>query len=397
MRDLDDLDELRQELDAFAQAKKTKTLSAREERVIAGFEEVQRFVAEHGRLPQEVGATDIFERLYAVRLQRLRGLEDERDLLASLDEHGLLAADASGAWAPVQNLDDDTLLAELGGQSSATDISALKHVRSAAEKREVGEVADREVCQDFDHFKPLFDTTQQEWASGVRLSVPFEKDTSIEVGHWFVLAGQLAYVADEGEEFDSPQGKKDARLRVIFSNGTESNLLRLSLVRSLYKDEKSRRLVKPDLGPLFSDAPDEGDVESGTIYVLRSHSNHPFVVQNRALVHKLGVTGGKVETRISNAENEATYLLAGVEVVATYKLVGVNRHKIEALLHKVLAPAQLELVIEDRFGKPVSPKEWFLVPLGVIDEIVQHFLDGSITGYVYEPSSAQLISGGPAV
>ncbi|MCV5603764.1 GIY-YIG nuclease family protein, partial [Escherichia coli] len=128
-----------------------------------------------------------------------------------------------------------------------------------------------------------------------------------------------------GEEFDSPQGKKDARLRVIYSNGTESNLLRLSLVRALYKDETARRITDPDMGPLFSDALEESDLESGTIYVLRSLSDNPYVAEHRDVIHKIGVTGGKVETRIANAEHDSTYLLAKVEVVASYKLAGINR------------------------------------------------------------------------
>ncbi|MCP1318284.1 GIY-YIG nuclease family protein, partial [Halomonas sp. 707B3] len=225
---------------------------------------------------------------------------------------------------------------------------------------------------------------------------------TIEVGQWFIVDGQTAYVAEEGEEFDSPQGKKDARLRVIFSNCTESNLLRLSLVRALYKDEASRRITEPDAGPLFaeqqptenrfSETWEDDDIESGTIYVLRSLSEHPFVAEHQELIHKIGVTGGKVDARIANAAHDATYLLADVEVVATYKLAGINRRKLEALFHRIFAPAQLELTIQDRFGHPVKPREWFLVPLHVIDEAVQRIRDGSIMGVVYEPETAQLIS-----
>ena len=83
------------------------------------------------------------------------------------------------------------------------------------------------------------------------------------------------------------------------------------------------------MGPLFGDAPEPDDIETGTIYVLRSLSSHPFVAEHRELIHKIGVTGGKVETRIAGAEKDATYLLADVEVVATYKLHNLNRTKLE--------------------------------------------------------------------
>ena len=76
MSDLD-LDELRSELDDCAQPEK-KGRTPREERVIAGFEEIQRFVEQNGRAPRHGEAGDIFERLYAVRLDRLFALQEYR-------------------------------------------------------------------------------------------------------------------------------------------------------------------------------------------------------------------------------------------------------------------------------------------------------------------------------
>lgn len=201
----------------------------------------------------------------------------------------------------------------------------------------------------------------------------------------------MAYVAEMGELIKAPNGDTDARLRVIYSNGTESNLLMRSLQRALYKDEAGRRITDPNIGPLFGDTLEEDDIESGTIYVLRSLSDHPFVAEHRELIHKIGVTGGKVESRIANASHDATYLLADVEVIATYKLAGINRVKLEAVIHRIFSPAQIELTIQDRFGYPVSPREWFLVPLSIIDEAVGRIRDGSIAGVVYDPQKAQLV------
>ncbi|MGG4580762.1 GIY-YIG nuclease family protein [Alcaligenes sp. Me129] len=387
-----DLDDLRAELDEFAQQTKKKSLSAREERIIAGFEEIQRFVEQHGRAPQHGDGRDIFERLYSVRLDRLRALEECRELLTPLDHQGLLSGDGASDEDAVEAMDDDALLAELAGAAGSADITELRHVRTSAQKRAAEEIANRETCDDFETFKPLFDQVRSDLRAGLRVTRPFGQYATIEVGHWFILDGQTAYVAEEGEEFDSPQGKKDARLRVIFSNGTESNLLRLSLARALYKDETARRITDPDMGPLFSDSLEEGDLESGTIYVLRSLSDNPYVAEHRDVIHKIGVTGGKVETRIANAEHDSTYLLAKVEVVATYKLAGINRTRLERLFHRLFAPARLNITINDRFGHPVQPEEWFLVPLFVIDEAVARIKDGSITGYVYDPKAAKLVS-----
>ena len=70
----DEDDALLEELGVEVEAKATGGRTPREERIIAGFEEIQRFVDERGRTPQYGEARDIFERLYAVRLDRLRGL-----------------------------------------------------------------------------------------------------------------------------------------------------------------------------------------------------------------------------------------------------------------------------------------------------------------------------------
>jgi hypothetical protein len=145
------------------------------------------------------------------------------------------------------------------------------------------------------------------------------------------------------------------------------------------------------MGPLFSDEPEAEDIETGTIYVLRSHSTHPYVTQHRELIHKIGVTGGKVETRISGAEKDSTYLLADVEVVAEYKLHNINRVRMEKLFHRIFSNAQIDISIDDRFGNPVKPREWFLVPLHIIDEAVQRFKDGTIADVVYDAKSAQFI------
>jgi hypothetical protein len=373
-------------------AAKARTHTALEERLIAGFEDILRFVDAHGQPLQHGEGRDIFERIYAVRLDRLRAMPEALALLAPMDTHGLLAGNTAKTISP-DELDDETLLAELGADAPAgeQDITRLRHVATFADRKAAEEVAARTRCEDFDKFKAIFDRAGAELESGQRKTLRFGRDASIEQGNLFILGGQLAYVAEMGEPIRAPNGESDARLRVIYSNGTESDLLRRSLQRALYKDETGRRITDPDLGPLFGDTLEPDDIESGTIYVLRSRSDHPYVAQHRELIHKIGVTGMKVETRIAAAKDDATYLLAGVDIVATYKLAHINRTKLENLFHKIFAPAQLDLTIEDRFGKPVRPREWFLVPLQAIDEAVSRIRDGSITKYVYDPKSARLV------
>ena len=374
-------------------AVKASTHTALEERLIAGFEDILRFLETHGRSPQHGEDRDIFERIYAVRLDRLRAMPEARALLAPMDVAGLLAGSTAKTISP-DELDDEALLAELGAETQdEAGITRLRHVASYAERKAAEEIANRTRCADFDTFKPLFEKVQRELESGERRVLKLEERSLDEIrqGTYFIVGGQTAYIADEKGEFKTDYDRRDMRLRVIYDNGTESELLQRSLQRALYRDKVARLISDPVAGPLFGDTMDEDDIESGTIYVLRSRSDHPYVAQHRELIHKIGVTGMKVEARIAGAKDDATYLLAGVDIVATYRLAHINRTKLENLFHKIFAPAQLDLTIEDRFGKPVKPREWFLVPLQAIDEAVSLIRDGSITKYVYDPAAARLV------
>lgn len=393
-----DLDELRSELSDFAGPEKKGGRSPREERIIAGFEEIQRFVDEHGHAPQHGEEHDIFERLYAVRLDRLRLLEECRSLLAPLDRQGLLSNVQTNTAAASSTIDDDELLAELKDVSGADSVTELRHVRKSADKRAAEEIANRAVCEDFETFKPLFERVQRELASGVRQAIPVQnmdefKLTEIKQGQFFIVGGQVAYVAEVGENFTTQYDRRDSRLRVIYDNGTESNLLIRSFQRSLYpdKDKAGRLITNPEAGPLFANEAQDDDLASGTIYVLRSKSEHPVVTANRKVLHKIGVTGGRIETRIANAVLDPTFLMDDVEVVATYQLYNVSRVKLENIIHRVFDPVQLDVEIKDRFGNPVKPREWFLVPLFVIDEVVERIKDGTIPKFVYDPKTARLV------
>lgn len=288
-------------------------------------------------------------------------------------------------------VDDASLLAELGVRPAAEDdITVLKHVRSRDEVRAAEEIANRKACEDFETFKPLFAAVRKDLKAGTREARRFGENPAINRGEFFILGGQIAYVAAAPEELSTEHGHPQGRLRVVYDNGTESEPLLRSMQRALYKDEAGRRITDPSAGPLFGGDAQEDDLESGTIYVLRSRSTHPDVAAHRDLIHKIGVTGGDVQARIANAAHDATYLLADVEVVATYKLFNINRVRLENLIHRVFSPARLDLTIQDRFGQPVKPREWYLVPLNVIDKAVEKIRDGSIVKFEYDPATASL-------
>jgi Meiotically up-regulated gene 113 len=392
--DLSD-DELLAALGASPEPKSKKSRTPREARIIAGFEDIQKFFTEHGRLPQHGADRDIFERIYATRLDALRAQSECRAVLAELDTYGWLDNVESAALE--DEIDDDALLAALGADSAepGDDISTLKHVRTREEINAAEEVARRAPCRDFDKFKPLFEQVRKDLDSGTRETRVFERKSEIDSGRYFILGGQIAYVAEKDTEYTNNQGMRDARLRVIFDNGTESNLLMRSMQRALNSENEGggrtgRRITEPVAGPLFANVADVSDKDSGTIYVLRSLSEHPDIQPNRKLLHKIGVTGNDVEARIANAKLDATFLLAEVEVVATYKLYNINRTKLENLLHRFFSPARMDIEIADRFGNPVKPREWFLVPLAAIEDAVDKIQAGTISEYWYNPQTARL-------
>ena len=371
--------------------------TAKEQRIIAGFEDIERFVEEHGRIPQHGEHRDIFERLYAERLDQIRSSAECRAILANLDSHGLLGSgDEIEASRVKEDISDKELLASLGVEvAPGVDITNLTYVRSREEINAAEEVAKRNPCRDFTAFKPLFQQAQAELESGQRRTIKYQDNAEIRKGDLFILNGQKVYVATLGDLFINDYGRPDRRLRVIYDNGTESDLLLRSLQRALNKDEASRRITEPGFGPLFSDEEEEDDLPTGYIYVLRSKSEHPFVAQNRSIIHKLGVTGGNVKSRITNAKKDPTYLLADVEIVAMYKLSNVNRTRLEALLHKFFGSARLDLELKDRFGSGVEPREWFLVPFQVIEEAVERLKDGSIAEYRYDRETARIVQSRP--
>ncbi|MEQ1518633.1 MAG: GIY-YIG nuclease family protein [Usitatibacteraceae bacterium] len=394
MTDLSDL-ELLSELGVDTAPEVKRALTPRQERIIAGFEDIQRFVAEHGRVPQHGDDRDIFERLYAVRLDQLRKQPECREILADLDSGGLLGGAPDGQDAPT-DLADDALLSELGIEADpVSDITQLRHVTSRAEKRAAEEIANREKCEDFEAFKALFDQVQKDLKDGLRQTKALGQSevtlAEIQPGNFFIVGGQLAFIAGSTEGFVTQYERNDRRVRVIYDNATEASVLSRSFQKALYRDETARRVSEQSAGPLFGNTAEPDDLESGTIYVLRSKSAHPYVEEHRQLIHKIGVTGQPVASRIANARNDPTFLLADVDVVAEYRLYNINRTKLEGLIHRALGPARLDLSAGDRFGKTVQPREWFLVPLSAIDELVAKISDGSVTDFHYDPEQARFV------
>lgn len=367
-------------LDAPEKAKKV-TSSDRLERA---FLEIVAFRREHGRLPDSQ-TREIAERKLGARLDGILANDEKIAALKPLDEEfGLLEVPE-----PPSSLDDlleGDDLDLLGDESGLLDVSDLP-VRKAPS--EVDSVAKRKKCEDFDQFEHLFKTKHAELADGAAQIAPFRGLRTVTAGRFFVLNGVMLFVADVGETREMVVGGKPEqkqRLRVIFENGTESSMYRQSLSIRLF-EQQGRAVVQA--GVSDEDMLDGHERASGYIYVLRSLSDDPQIAGLKNL-HKIGFSRGPVEKRIAGAEKSPTYLMARVEVVASYQTFDLNVVKFENLLHHVFADVRLDLTQIDRKGRAYDPSEWFIAPRSVIDQVVDLIVSGEITDYVYDPQIQRL-------
>jgi hypothetical protein len=295
---------------------------------------INAFFERTGVEPVSEKGRDVHERMLANELAGLRASRDALGALESIDRFGLVFVGTTSS-DPL----DDPLLG---------DSSGIFQVRETLRpKAQPDYVADRQPCVDFDRFSPLFDRVRESLEEGIRKPQPFHQER-VEPGEFFILKGQLVHVADMRDEHRR-NGKADARLRVIFDNETESNLLMSSLVRRLYEDKDARRIGTSYAGPLFQGA------RTGVVYVVRSRSERPEV---QGLL-KVGTTAGAVEDRVARAETQAAFLFAPIEILETYELVGHSAKEAETLIHAALRPYHIALKVTGPDGRSYSATEWF--------------------------------------
>ncbi|CEJ84445.1 YeeC-like protein [Hyphomicrobium sp. GJ21] len=360
-----------------------KTASTEQQRILDTFSEINQFMDWHGRRPGDADKPSVAERALRMKLNGLLADGAARELLLPHDRHSLFPVEKVKAPQTLDEIFEDELLA-----TPQDDIFDLVHVKPGVAKPD--EIAARQPCADFETFKPLFEQCAAEMAEGKRKAIPFANEQEIRAGEFFILNGVLVYVAEVGETH-LRSGKKNARLRVIFDNGTEGNNLLRSLARELYKDPNGRRVTTTDMGPLFESEPQPGDTATGMIYVVKSLSSDPKIRKLDGLLHKIGFTSGKMEVRIQNAKDDPTFLMAAVHPVATYTLYNIDRVKLEHLLHDFFAGARLNIEIPDRFGKKIKPREWFLLSPDIISEAISRLKDGSITKCRFDNTHGRIV------
>lgn len=346
------------------------------------FEEVQGWVKKHGRKPENT-RTDLTERRM---FHRLKGLQKKYDKLHDYDELGLLVSEDTNVYSVLAEevkrdtntntktfetlddiLNDDSILFDNLDDAGVADLKLFDTEKvTRKQNNKPDSIAKRQKVADFSEYKQLFKKIQSDLASGRRKLRPF-KNYQIDLHHFYVLRGQLVYIEAFGEEVqkDNKNGQyKDKRVHIIYENGTESNVLYRGLAASLY-----------GRGGKFVTEPDDNikltmdDNITGYIYILKSLSKDPQIAEFKSL-YKIGFTSGSVKRRIANAENESTYLYAPVKLIEQIQVINLNPEALETAIHHALADYQLKVDIKAPNGKLITPREWFVVELSKVEEII---------------------------
>jgi hypothetical protein len=367
---------------------KASARATTDERLLDSFREISDFVKRHGREPEE--SRDVGERkLYS----RLKGLRECPEKVASLLEHDHLSLLKGSAKEEPKILTAEDVLEHdplgLLGDDPAEDILTLRHVPRKSSTPE--HVAQRKKCDEFDRFEPIFKQCHQDLKSKRKTTVPFVGERQIVPGALFIVQGMLVYVGTVGKWEKKNFGNVNARLYCVFENATESNMYLRSLAAAMWKDENSRVVVEANQVEMYDDGRtvSSDDRVTGYIYVLKSLSQKPEIrsVEN---LFKIGFASVPVKERIRNAALEPTYLMADVKLVEEYETYNLNPQKFEALIHRFFAEVCLNVDVFDNDGRRYTPREWFVVPLHIIEIAVTLLLSGEIVNYLYNVSLQEI-------
>lgn len=376
---------------------KSNPIKTDEDRLIQSFEEINSFYEKNKREPENGSMS---EYNLSARLKGFRNDEAKKKVLKPYDRYDLLGyvAIENQSFEEILKQDDLGLLNDEGDVS----IFEFNHTPKPVKRADTDFVATRTAIQDkdFDKYEIMFENVHNELKQRTRKLLPADKtEKNIQIGNFYLLDGLLLYV--EGGDIkpelkDNKSGARlriDGRLTIIFENATKSNMLFRSLGKALQKggrlitktDENIQYQMQQNTGYVAED-----DLQTGWIYVLKSHSKNPKLV-NLPNLYKIGYCTIKVADRIKNAAKEATYHYSDVEIVATYRCYDLQIQTFESLIHRFFAHHCLNVDIYDKEGKRLTPREWFIVPLPIINEAINMLLNGSIINYVFDSQMQKII------
>ncbi|AZB26869.1 GIY-YIG nuclease family protein [Chryseobacterium bernardetii] len=376
---------------------KTSSVKTDEERLIDSFEEINRFFDKNKREPNK---SSMSEYGLMAKLKNFRENESQKKILKPFDKHNLLGYVELEKTTIDDILNEDDELGLLDSDKDL-DIFKFKHTPKPEERADADFVAQRKPIKEkeFEKYEAMFFKVHKEIKEGKRKIKPFKNiEKNLHVGDFYLMDGILLYLesanlkTEEKELGSGNRVRTEGRTRTIFENGTYSNMLFRSLGKQIQKNGKlitnTYEKIEQDLF-VNTGLVKEEDVQSGWIYVLKSKSSNTQIANIKDL-YKVGFARNSVDERIKNAKNEATYLFADVQKIATYKVYNRNADKLEGLLHRFFAKACLDIDLFNEKGQRLNPREWFVVPFEVIEETIQLILNENIVNYEYDPAEKKI-------
>ncbi len=375
---------------------KNSNVKSEDERLIESFQEINSFFEKNKREPE---ASNVTEFKLLSRLKALRQDAKKVEILKPYDSNNLLNTKEE-IKSVVDIIKDDDL--GILDTEETLSIFKLKNVPSSTERAESDFVAQRKAMKDKDFlpyesmFKEVHRKLRERKISLKKFRNP---DKNLKKGNYYVLDGVLLFLEEVDLEIDNvnlPSGdrvRKDGRTRIIFENGTMSNMLFRSLGKQLLNNGHLVTKTEGETSKELFDnvnSVDEEDLDTGWIYILKSKSTHKEIASLNNL-YKIGYSTVPVPERIKNSSKEPTYLMAEVDIVASYKTYNLNAQKFEHLIHRFFAEVCLNIDINDDKGRRITPREWFVVPLPIIDKVIQLILTGEIVNYKYDSINMLLI------
>ncbi len=365
--------------------KKKQAVATSEDRLNQSFAEINEFVESNGKEPAL--RTGVREHELASRLKHMREDETLCKKLSQYDKHNLLVTAKSKELETISDIfeDDDLGLLTIDDES----IFQMKNVPAKIDRASTDFIARRKPCKDFSDFEHLFLKLQKDLESGENKLKKF-KHGDIKQGGFFVADGIVLYIESVKMDLEKDShGKEDGRLRCIFENGTESHMKFRTLQKSL--EINGRTVIDKDSQIALADQISNGDQEVGYIYVLRSLSQQVKISSIENLF-KIGYSSTSVEKRIQGAKQDPTYLMDDVAIVSTFRCFNMNPQRLERLLHRFFGESRLDIEIADKSGNKYTPNEWFIVPIGIIEEAIELIINGEIVNYRYDKEKETIIN-----
>ncbi len=341
-----------------------------DDRLLESFEEINDFYRKNSCAPRKDSA-DFNEQKLAWRLLNLRNSPEKREYLHEFDEFGLLDL-------PKKPASLEELFASSEGDIFASDIFDTSKLPKIKTQQFKGTPDRRVAIENFaDSYENLFKEQHLLLSTGQKKLKPFTKENQLRAGSFYIYGGIMCYVESISDPVRMAGGHFQERTVTIFENGTKSHMFRRSL-RQRLKDGTGFEII-------------DGEAPAGYIYVLKSLSPKDEIQTIKDL-YKIGFTAGTVEDRIRGAENDPTYLMAAVEVVATYAVSAqINPQKIEHIIHRFFKNSKVLMTIIDNSHKPYTPDEWYSVPLDIVDSAMSLLATGEIENYYYDRDSQSIV------